>query len=123
MSATINHKTFTTYFESPSTGPAPLLEIHGRTFPVEDHYLEDVIQKIKYRPSNNLRPTERQTEEQLKSFRAEYESKGLGASEIQLLDTVSRSEKLDPGLVAAVAAYAINEPNADGGGVLIFCPG
>ncbi|CED84855.1 atp-dependent rna helicase a [Phaffia rhodozyma] len=123
MSATINHKTFTTYFESPTTGPAPLLEIHGRTFPVEDHYLEDVIGQIRYRPSNNVRPTERQTEEQLKSFKAEYESKGLGSSEIQLLDTVSRSDKLDPGLVAAVAAYAITEPNADGGGVLIFCPG
>lgn len=44
-------------------------------------------------------------------------------SSIQLLDIVSRSDKLDPGLVAAVAAYAIKQADATDGGVLIFCPG
>lgn len=112
--------TFTNYFAHPE--PAPLLEIHGRTFPVEDNYLEDIIKDVKYRPAGNARPSEKQTEEQLKSFRAEYESIGLRSNDIQTLDTVSRSEKVDAVLTAAVVQYAIGKAD-DGGGVLVFCPG
>lgn len=146
MSATINHLTFTTYF-----GGAPLLEIVGRTFPVEDHvsrtflppfframfadlpstlqYLEDVIKQISYRPSAQRggggggKLVQRQTQEQIDAFRTEYESRGLDANSIQILDTVSRSDKLDAALVAAVAAHAIADSGGEKGGVLIFCPG
>ena len=120
MSATINHLTFTNYFAHPD--PAPLLEIHGRTFPVEDHYLEDIIKGVNYRPSGGSRPTEKQSEEQAKSLRAEYESIGLSSNDIQILDGVSRSEKVDATLTAAVVQYAVNKAD-DGGGVLVFCPG
>lgn len=99
-----------------------MLEIHGRTFPVEDHYLEDIVKGLSYRPSGSSRPTEKQSEEQAKSLRAEYKSIGLGASEIQILDGVARSEKVDAALTAAVVQYAVGKAD-DGGGVLVFCPG
>lgn len=57
------------------------------------------------------------------AFRNEYESRGLDANSIQILDTVARSDKLDANLVAAVAAHAIAESDGEKGGVLIFCPG
>lgn len=63
------------------------------------------------------------SKDQLEAFRAEYESQGLDNSSIQILDTVSRSDKVDAGLVAAVAAQAIADSDGDKGGVLIFCPG
>lgn len=69
-----------------------------------------------------MRPSEKQTEEQLKSFRAEYESIGLSSNDIQILDGVSRSEKVDAALTAAVVQYAVGKAD-DGGGVLVFCPG
>ena len=92
-------------------------------------YLEDVIKQISYRPmaqrggGGGGKPPQKQTQEQMDAFRNEYESRGLDANSIQILDTVARSDKLDANLVAAVAAHAIAESDGEKGGVLIFCPG
>ena len=44
MSATVDAKKFSDYL-----GQAPILEVPGRTFPVEVQYLEDAIDQTKYR--------------------------------------------------------------------------
>jgi HrpA-like RNA helicase len=43
MSATINAEVFSNYF-----GGCPTMEIPGRTFPVQEYFLEDVIEQTKY---------------------------------------------------------------------------
>lgn len=43
MSATLNANLFSDYFKD-----APVLEIPGRTFPVEQIFLEDIIEQSKF---------------------------------------------------------------------------
>eukprot|EP00053_Salpingoeca_punica_P019408 m.196144 g.196144 ORF g.196144 m.196144 type:complete len:1140 (+) comp17646_c0_seq1:67-3486(+) len=45
MSATLNAQLFATYF-----GQCPTLEIPGFMFPVQQHYAEDIVQMLRYRP-------------------------------------------------------------------------
>ncbi|XP_078355402.1 ATP-dependent RNA helicase A protein-like [Oculina patagonica] len=45
MSATIDTQMFTEYF-----GNCPIVEIEGRAFPVQEYYLEDVIQMLNFVP-------------------------------------------------------------------------
>ncbi|XP_078384818.1 ATP-dependent RNA helicase A protein-like [Oculina patagonica] len=45
MSATIDTQMFTEYF-----GNCPIVEIEGRSFPVQEYYLEDVIQMLNFVP-------------------------------------------------------------------------
>jgi HrpA-like RNA helicase len=124
MSATINHLTFTTYF-----GNAPLLEIQGRTFPVADHYLEDIVSSLSYRPQGGsggggggAGGKQKQSKEQQEAIRAEYESMGLTGGSIQLLDSIVKADRVEAGLVAAVVQHAVSKAE-DKGGVLVFCPG
>ncbi|TKY88425.1 hypothetical protein EX895_002777 [Sporisorium graminicola] len=46
MSATINPTLFQSYFADPSGNPAPVVEIPGRSFPVEKHYLEETVRNL-----------------------------------------------------------------------------
>ncbi|KOS16159.1 atp-dependent rna helicase [Malassezia pachydermatis] len=48
MSATVDAKLFQNYFAelSPSGRPAPVVEIPGRSFPVEKHYLEETVARL-----------------------------------------------------------------------------
>ncbi|KAF1765667.1 hypothetical protein GCK72_005620 [Caenorhabditis remanei] len=51
MSATIDTNLFTNFFGSaPEIGPTPVITMHGRTFPVQAFYLEDIIQNLRYMP-------------------------------------------------------------------------
>jgi ATP-dependent RNA helicase A len=45
MSATIDTKIFSEYF-----GDCPVFEIHGRTYPVTEYFLEDVVQLLNFTP-------------------------------------------------------------------------
>ncbi|KAF8492710.1 P-loop containing nucleoside triphosphate hydrolase protein [Gautieria morchelliformis] len=115
MSATINQKTFVDYF-----GGAALVAIPGRTFPVRDSYLEDIIPRISYSPSFT-RPAQKQSEDQLRSFRQMYESAGLDAASVRALEAVTRAERIDYQLVTAVVAFIVT--NKEPGAILIFMPG
>ncbi len=46
MSATIDPTLFQKYFADPSGIPAPVVEIPGRSFPVEKHYLEETVRNL-----------------------------------------------------------------------------
>ncbi|SCV68972.1 BQ2448_1992 [Microbotryum intermedium] len=48
MSATIDPKLFTSYFADERTGRlAPIVEVPGRSFPVEEHRLDDVMDELR----------------------------------------------------------------------------
>ncbi|ORY29332.1 hypothetical protein BCR39DRAFT_532387 [Naematelia encephala] len=46
MSATIDPSLFINYFKDDRGKPAPLVEVPGRTFPVERHYLNDILPEV-----------------------------------------------------------------------------
>ncbi|CDU23490.1 related to ATP-dependent RNA helicase [Sporisorium scitamineum] len=46
MSATINPTLFQNYFADPLGNPAPVVEIPGRSYPVEKHYLEETVRNL-----------------------------------------------------------------------------
>ncbi|KAF8527391.1 P-loop containing nucleoside triphosphate hydrolase protein [Hysterangium stoloniferum] len=115
MSATINQKTFLDYF-----GGAALVTIPGRTFPVQDSYLEEIITHISYSPAP-IKPVQKKTEEQLRAFRQIYEAQGLGPEKVRAIEYLVRGERIDYQLVAATVTYIVN--NKGPGAILIFMPG
>lgn len=52
MSATMNANLFVSYF-----GEAPVLEIPGRTFPVKQYFLEDVLEETQFILEENTQYT------------------------------------------------------------------
>ena len=48
MSATIDTSLFSEYFEN-----CPVIEVHGKTYPVCEYYLEDVVQLLNFKPPSN----------------------------------------------------------------------
>lgn len=119
MSATISPETFIEYF-----GGAPYMHIPGRTFPVQEHYLEDVVRLAQYKSAaphttpnpkvdryitmdnlpEDLVPSARQL---VASNRIDYEFLAQ-----TVLLAVRRAEKVDyTGTLHGRAA------------ILVFCPG
>ncbi|KAJ7597434.1 P-loop containing nucleoside triphosphate hydrolase protein [Mycena floridula] len=116
MSATINHEIFMGYFNG-----APLLSIPGITYPVTDLYLEDVVPKIHYRPSFN-KFLQKENEDASKGFTKEMKNKGLADEDIMAIRSISRAERIDYQLIAAVVQHLISTSTKPSG-VLIFLPG
>lgn len=50
MSATVDTTLFTSYF-----GNCPVIEVPGRTFPVQQYFLEDCIELTKFNPPPETR--------------------------------------------------------------------
>ncbi|KAN0062041.1 putative ATP-dependent RNA helicase ucp12 [Thecaphora frezii] len=137
MSATINQETFADYFAG-----APCLKIPGRTFPVTDHYLEDIVRESGFRPSaSDSRYTRSQESKRGDAsssssktpLRAHLEGQGLDEDDVQAIETLSRSDKINYDLVGATARYVVERAEAQeasgeveagvGGAILVFCPG
>jgi len=106
MSATINHEIFVKYFDG-----APLLMIPGFTFPVTDksvatsvvydqsnfhflRYLEDFLPLIDYKPPAT-RLAKGESSEVLKNLRDDYLASGITDSDIDAIQTISRSDRID----------------------------
>ncbi|GLB35802.1 putative helicase associated domain (HA2) Add an annotation [Lyophyllum shimeji] len=116
MSATINHETFVKYFDG-----APLMTIPGFTHPVTDKYLEDLIPLIKYHPPTP-KSGPKQSEEALRAFRDEYRSMGLDDASITTIHAITRSDRIDFQLIAALVDHIVSTAEKRGG-ILIFLPG
>lgn len=104
MSATLDAATFKHYFASEGLSVGSI-EIEGRTFPVDDYYLDDVIRMTR--------------------FKAEGGDRGLAAD-----DTTGRAiQKLGHGIhygLLAEAVKAVDRELSDedkAGGILVFLPG
>jgi ATP-dependent helicase HrpA len=100
-SATIDPESFAKHFASTSGEPAPIVEVSGRTYPVE----------VRYRP-----PEDRTQSESGDSDRDSRESAPRGASR---LNTV-REEGDEVGAIVAALRELDREPPGD---VLVFLPG
>ncbi len=130
MSATINQQTFAAYF-----GSAPCISIPGRTFPVHDHYLEDIVRECRFRPSGNeFRPRGgKQVEEEMAQLRSHLQQQDVDEETARAVESIARAGgRISYELIGAVVRYVVeraeNEElasdNADvGGAVLVFCPG
>lgn len=112
MSATINQETFSNYFDG-----APVLTIPGRTFPVEDIYIEDIIAEIPYKPS--FFRWNKQIDELKNAIGRE--APRLSDESVLALAVISAATSVDPQLVASVLGYVLSKTPY--GGILIFMSG
>lgn len=123
MSATIDTSLFSKYFND-----CPVLEIHGRTHPVKQFYLEDCIELTKFVPSAESRKRKRDDDAEMVAANIEPEE---NLNKTRLIGNYS------PATVAAMAQIAeaevsfelieallqyIRDENLPGA-VLIFLPG
>lgn len=104
MSATMQASTFARYFSS-VTGSVPLVDVPGRTFPVRDLYLDDMLEAGAWQPTGKLRRT------------ADDGSVAIAAGEVMRagLDFTT--------LAAAVRWTMRTELGGTDGAVLVFMPG
>ncbi len=106
-----------------------------RTFPVHDHYLEDIIRECRFRPSGNeFRPRGgKQVEEEMAQLRSHLQQQDVDEETARAVESIARAGgRISYELIGAVVRYVVeraeNEElasdNADvGGAVLVFCPG
>lgn len=119
MSATIDPTLFQKYFADEAGGPADLISIPGRSYPVTKYFLEDYLPKLIEGPSRWV------TEQENVS---RYLLRELGSTEIAKLGirpprTEPREEDLElpyP-LIASTIAHVLN--SSEDGHVLVFLPG
>jgi ATP-dependent RNA helicase DHX57 len=104
MSATLDAEIFAKYYSS--VGPVAKIEIQGRTHPVDDYYLDDVIRITGF---NGHREEE--------DVEDEDNQKHLGAS---LRDI---GMKINYDFIALVVQQIDSELGRQDGGILIFLPG
>ncbi|PWN54490.1 P-loop containing nucleoside triphosphate hydrolase protein [Violaceomyces palustris] len=129
MSATIDPTLFQSYFADERGRPAPVVEVPGRSFPVEKHYLEETMHHI-----DALRLTPAQGgwvfgEKNVKDYldREINQGGGMlarrpadGSNGDSLADAVDDLELPYP-LIALMVAYVLS--TSDSGHVLVFLPG
>ena len=107
MSATLEAGVFENYFGGPSN--VARIEILGRTFPVEDFYLDDVIRFTGFTKSAYDKPSkERDWDEEEPSVAGTIQ--GLG-------------QKIDYELIASTVQAIDADLGSQDGGILIFLPG
>ncbi|KAJ1384806.1 P-loop containing nucleoside triphosphate hydrolase [Sesbania bispinosa] len=129
MSATINAQLFSNYFAN-----APTMHIPGYTFPVVEHFLEDVLEKTRYSIKSefdNFEGNSRRKRKQQDSKKdpltemfedidvdTHYKNYNLGVR--KSLEAWSGSQ-IDLGLVEATIEYICR--NEGGGAILVFLTG
>lgn len=114
MSATIDTKIFQDYFADPRLGPlaapCPALHVPGRKFPVQRHYLDDILRALGEYPQH-LSPLE----EQSKSWIDSESSFDAQNSNTLVIDFPPLS------LFATVIAHVVKTTKS--GAILVFLPG
>ena len=102
MSATLDADVFENYFRG--VGPVGRVEIEGRTYPVEDFYVDDVMHFTKFRGNTD----DFKDEGDDKAFSANLRSIGFG---------------INYDLIAETVHYIDHQLGPEEGGILIFLPG
>ena len=115
MSATLDADVFVKYF----TGKTKVgqVKIEGRTFPIDDYYLDDIVRKTKFQPrSNGYRDDrgERMDED-------DPEIKGLDLSTAKVIQAIGGGISYD--LISQTVKRLDYELGDKEGGILIFLPG
>lgn len=119
MSATIQAETFIKYFDG-----APHMHIPGRTFPVHDYYLEEIVQSTSYRSAQGYsRPDER--------VDRLYDASLVDEEAVPTLRALVSTQRTDYDLLAATVAHVAQRASKldytgtlrGRAAVLVFCPG
>ncbi|MCJ1311209.1 hypothetical protein MMC25_004880 [Agyrium rufum] len=110
MSATLDADGFQRYFKDNSS--VGMIEIQGRTFPVQDYYLDDILRLTSYSPTSSARN---------KSNEVEETTKDLEPSLAHAIQNLGMGINYD--LVAATVRAIDKELGSKEGGILIFVPG
>jgi ATP-dependent RNA helicase DHX57 len=115
MSATIEASTVSKYFS------CPVVEIPGFTHPVEDLYLETILDQLDYVPKNLISKTKKKTPEE--ELDDELEEIALGNVSMKRLVQTERDTgfRIDYELVARIVADICSKDEP--GAILIFLPG
>jgi ATP-dependent RNA helicase DHX57 len=116
MSATLDAKIFSEYF-----GGAPVMNVEGRTFPVHDVYLEDILEEMHYVPDHKVRQNLKQDE--LDDRIAGLKTKLRGNYEYSTLQSLATLNiyKIDLQMIEKLVWHLID--NKPLGGILCFLPG
>ncbi|CAD6198421.1 unnamed protein product [Caenorhabditis auriculariae] len=120
MSATIETKLFTDYF-----GDCPVITMHGRTFPVEHLFLEDIVGKLRFMPE----PSDRRRRKEEEEGDEEVDDKGRNMNMLaadappQLKLAMSRIPETEIFLPLIEAILKDIADKGTEGAVLIFMPG
>ena len=125
MSATVNAKRFSDYM-----GGAPILNVPGRTYPVETRYLEDAIEVAQYRlDSDTNRPEDSDDDEEAKPDFAKhkapvYSVKGYSAATCSTLSRINEYRIEFDLIVRLLDTIATKERFASySKAILVFLPG
>ncbi|XP_064639022.1 ATP-dependent DNA/RNA helicase DHX36-like isoform X2 [Lineus longissimus] len=122
MSATLNAQQFADYYRTRAGGCCPMLNIPGRTFPVEEFFLEDVVELTTYRPKksyqgrgiNHDRTRFEKWLSNLDTFQYSNQTKDV-------VKSVYNDRYIDMDLVATLVRHI--STNKPAGAILVFMPG
>lgn len=129
MSATINQELFSNYFNG-----APAIEIPGFTHPVEDFYLEDILDMTSYVSHMPIVKTKKSDDDETISkgqwaqWQLPYLEKGYNEHTVRTLARYRNQDKIDYELIAGAVKHIIDTETVKiiGGSepaILIFMPG
>ncbi|CAO0799169.1 unnamed protein product [Mucor circinelloides] len=135
MSATINQELFSSYFNG-----APAIEIPGFTHPVEDFYLEDILEMTSYVSHMPMMKNPKKGEEdeaasgshlpkgEWAQWQIPYLEKGFREHTVRTLARYRNQDKIDYDLVASAVKHIVDNETVkiEGGSepaILIFMPG
>lgn len=131
MSATINPTLFQNYFTNETGRPAPVVEVPGRSFPVDKHYLEETVRHLQeldlplraggwvWREKNVVEYLDRELN-QRGGVVTRRDPNGLANGGDEAVDAIDDLEIPYP-LVALMIADVLS--SSDDGHVLVFMPG
>ncbi|VDM53399.1 unnamed protein product [Angiostrongylus costaricensis] len=110
MSATIDTKMFVKFFN----GICPVIEMKGRTFPVQHFFLEDILRMLKYMPP----PPEKKRKEDDKNLNI---LTGDVSPELKIAMANLSEKEIPLGVIEAILTDIATRGEA--GSVLVFLPG
>ncbi|KAJ0411570.1 hypothetical protein ATCC90586_004220 [Pythium insidiosum] len=128
MSATMNAQLFIDYFSVPSRAPCPVLDIPGFTFPVDCHFLEDVVSMTSYEIPKKLL-TKGSSAQRSSDGDDSARQKDKRLSELTPQELVERMDdsKIDYELCVHLIRHLVTTAGAQEtkktGAILVFLPG
>jgi ATP-dependent RNA helicase DHX57 len=111
MSATLDANVFEAYFKD--VGPVGRVEIEGRTHPVHDLYLDDIVQATGFRSDDSGIDT---PDSSMDNFRTQNQKSPAG-------NLLSLGFGINYELIAETVRYIDHQLGTKDGGILIFLPG
>ncbi|KAI8380604.1 P-loop containing nucleoside triphosphate hydrolase protein [Choanephora cucurbitarum] len=138
MSATINQELFSNYFNG-----APAIQIPGFTHPVQDFYLEDILEKTSYISNMPIAKQSKSSEHEEEStivadgslpkgewakWQIPYLKKGFKEQTVRTLARYRNQNRIDYDLIASTVKHIVDNETVtiEGGAqpaILIFMPG